>query len=250
MRLALAVACIAGLAAAPARAGGLTFTAAAGFETRYLFRGVELSEMSFQPSLMLGYRGFYGGAWANIPLDDNALTPAGEEIDLIAGWGAAIGKSVSIDLGVTYYAYPARVDGLFDVFREDAGGGGANTVEPYVGLAVSGPLSPKLYLYRDFYLDTFTVQGTLAHSFPVAEKTSIDLSGIVGHVFDDDPGLDYPYGHASANLAYAFTDKVSAYAGVRYGGSDLAGGSVTDDAGAGTRKPSGFWFGVGFTAKF
>ncbi|MGE0409866.1 MAG: hypothetical protein AB7P23_11480, partial [Amphiplicatus sp.] len=61
---------------------------------------------------------------------------------------------------------------------------------------------------------------------------------------------DYLYGQAALNLTYAFTDDASGYLGVRFGGSDIPGGSVYDDLIAGTTDPVGFWFGGGLSASF
>lgn len=149
---------------------------------------------------------------------------------------------------MTYYTFPDLASGFFDLFEEDGDGLGANTVEVYAGLSLSAPLSPSLYVYRDFNFDTFTIQGDASHSFPLSESTSFDLSGSLGYVIDDDAGGDYLYGAASADLSYAISDHGSIAAGVRYGGSDIAGGSFIDDSIAGTTKSSGVWFGISFSA--
>lgn len=240
------------LSGVPASAEELTISTTIGFESRYVFRGIQFAETSFQPAINLGYGGFYGFAWANLPIgdDDLVVTPGGEELDLVGGYSAALNDFVTYDIGFTYYTFPDAASGFFDVLKENKGGGGANTFEPFVGFTFSAPLTPKLYFYRDVYLDTFTVQGTLSHSIPLAEKWSADLSGYAAYVFDDDPGGDYLYGVASANLTYAFSDDSSVYLGARFGGSDIAGGSIIDDSIAGTTKSSGFWWGVGFTSAF
>lgn len=240
------------LAAPGAGAEPLALSATLGVESRYVFRGVQLAETSFQPSVMLGWKGLYGGVWANLPVGDAdfIVTPDWQEIDFVAGWSGALAGPVSIDVGATYYAYPNRQSGLFDVYREDGSGLGFNTVEPYVGIVVAAPLSPKLYLYHDFMFDTTTVQATLAHAIAVAEKLSLDLSGYAGYVFDDAGGTDYLYGTLTANLVYALSDGASLYAGGRFGGSDIAGGSIYDDGVLGTTDPAGCWFGLGLTAKF
>lgn len=237
---------------AHASAEEFTVSTVVGFESRYVFRGVQFAETSFQPAVNLGYGNFYGAAWANLPIgdDDLVVTPGGEELDLVAGYSAALNDLITYDIGVTYYTFPDAASGFFDVFKEDKSGSGANTLEPYIGVSLAAPLSPKLYLYRDFYLDTFTIQGSASHSIPVAEEWSIDFGGSLGYVFDDDAGGDYLYGAVSADLAYAISDDSSITAGVRYGGSDLAGGSLIDDSIAGTFQSSGFWWGVGFSSDF
>ena len=243
------VACFAGAAAC---AQPVAVTTTLGLESRYVFRGVQLAEASFQPAVQLGWSGAYLGVWANLPVGDEdfIVTPDWQEIDFVVGWSGAVAGPLSIDIGMTYYAYPNRQSGFFDIYREDGSGGGFNTAEPYIGFALNAPLSPKLYAYHDFMFDTTTLQGALSHSIPLAEKLSADLSGVAGYVFDDAGGTDYLYGHLTANFTYAISDTASIYAGGRFGGSDIAGGSVYSDGVLGLTKPSGLWFGIGLTAKF
>ncbi len=238
--------------AGPASAESVSVTTTFAFESRYLFRGLQLADTSFQPAVTLGYHGFYGTVWLNLPIGDNPLwlAPSTREMDIVAGYGAALSDFVSVDVGVTYYTYPEAANGFFDIYEEDGDGLGANTIEPYVGVAFTAPLSPKVYLFHDVMLDTWTVQGSLSHSFALGGDWSLDPSGIVGYVIDDGAGADYLYGHASLNLTYAFTEEASGYVGVRFGGSDIAGGSVFDDLIAGTLDPVGVWFGAGLTANF
>ena len=250
-RLAVAM-CSAAAIAGTASAESVSATTTFAFESRYLFRGIQLADTSFQPAVTLGYEGFYGTAWLNLPIGDDPLwlTPSTREMDIVAGYSTALSDFVTIDVGVTYYTYPVAANGFFDIYEEDGDGLGANTIEPYVGVAFTAPLSPKVYLFHDVMLDTFTVQGTLSHSFSLGGDWSLDPSGIVGYVVDDGASADYLYGHASLNLTYAFTEEASGYVGVRFGGSDIAGGSVFDDLILGALDPVGVWFGAGFTANF
>lgn len=240
-------------AALPAAAQSLEVATNVGFESRYLFRGVQFAETSFQPSISLSYGNFYGTAWLNLPIgdDDLVVTPGGEELDLIAGYSASINEAISFDVGVTYYVFPDLMSGFGDFYEEDGDGSGANTIEPYVGISFDTlPLTPSVYVYHDFMFDTTTFQGNMSYSVPLADKTSFDLGGYIGYVIDDTGGTDYLYGTASANVNYTISDNGSFYAGVRYGGSDIPGGSVIDDSIAGTTKASAFWWGLGFSASF
>ena len=244
-------------AAASAHAESIEVSTAVGFESRYIFRGVQFAETSFQPAINLSYGNFYGGIWANLPVgdDDFVVTPGGEELDLFAGYGFDLNEFVALDFGVTFYTFPNAASGFLDLFSEGAAeamnpNAGTNTVEVYAGASFNAPLSPSLYVYRDFHFNTVTLQGDVSHSIPLSEKTSFDLSGSLGYVFDDDDNLDYLYGAASADLAYAISDHGSIAAGVRYGGSDIDGGSFIDDSIAGTTQSSGLWWGVSFSADF
>ncbi|MBI1364624.1 MAG: hypothetical protein GC153_01530 [Alphaproteobacteria bacterium] len=239
-------------AAGSASANDLTISTTVGFETRYVFRGVQLADFSAQPAVTVGYKGFYGGAWFNLPVAENTawVTPGLREMDLNGGYSAELNKFVTVDIGLTYYTYPQLASGFFDVYEEDKSGLGANTLEPYIGFSFSAPLSPSIYFYHDVYLDTTTFQGGVSHSFPLEGKFSLDLSGALGYVIDDTPGTDYLYGSASANVSYPLTDNASFYVGARYGGSDIAGGSLFSDISTGATKSNGFWFGLGFSSSF
>lgn len=240
-------------AATPAlsSAESLALTGTAAFESRYLFRGLQLSEESFQPSVTLAKSGLSATAWFNFPIDnEDPASRRAEEIDFVLDYSKPVSDVVTIGVGLTYYTYQERDRGFFDTFAEDGDGLGANSLEPYVSVAFAAPLSPKVMLFHDVNFDTTTVQGAVAHSIPLADKTSADLSGFIGYVFDDAGGVDYLYGQATANVTYKFTDKVSAYAGGRFGGSDVPGGSLLRDASIGTRRSSAVWFGAGLTLAF
>lgn len=222
------------------------------FESRYIFRGVQFAETSVQPAVEISFGGLYGGAWFNLPIgdDDLVVTPGGEELDLFIGYTAQLNDAVAYDVGATYYTFPDLASGFFDTFSEDGDGLGANTVEAFAGLSFQGPLSPSLYVYRDFMFDTLTIEGGVSHSFPLSAETSFDLGAALGYVVDDDAGGEYLYGGVTADLSYVISEDAALSGGVRYGGSDIAGGSLIDDSIAGTRKSSGFWYGLSLTANF
>jgi uncharacterized protein (TIGR02001 family) len=240
------------LSSAPAFAEPLSVSASLGFESRYVFRGVQYAETSLQPAVTLTKDGIHVGAWFNLPVgDDDGVVPAnGEELDLVVGYSTPLGDFATLDVGLTYYVFPEAMSGFGDFYEEDGDGLGINTLEPYVSLAFDAPLAPTIVLYRDFMYDTFTLQATAAHSFPLAGKTRFDLAGMIGYVIDDAIGADYLYGVASAGFAYQFSETSKVHAGGRYGGSDLAGGSLFDDSIAGTKKSDGFWWGVGLSTSF
>lgn len=240
------------LMTAPAFAEDISIAASLGFESRYVFRGVQYAETSIQPAVTISKDGFHVGAWFNLPVgdDDNVVPANGEELDLVVGWSTPLSDIVTLDVGLTYYVFPEAASGFGDFYEEDGDGLGINTLEPYVSLAFDVPLAPVIVLYRDFMYDTFTVQGTASHSIPLAGKTSFDLSGMIGYVIDDSIGTDYVYGVASAGFGYQVSDASKVYAGVRYGGSDIPGGSLIDDSIAGTTRSSGFWWGVGLSTSF
>ena len=240
------------LATGGVHAEDLSVSAALGFESRYVFRGIQFAETSIQPAVTATKGGFHPGAWFNLPVgDDDFVVPAnGEELDLVAGYTTPLGEKFKLDIGVTYYLFPEEMSGFGDFYHEDGDGLGVNTLEPYVSLSLDIPLSPVVTVYRDFMYDTFTFQGTASHSIPIAEKTSFDLSGLIGYVADDAIGADYLYGAASIGVSYAFSDDSKVYAGARYGGSDLPGGSLAKNSIAGTTQSGGLWWGAGLSTAF
>ena len=223
-----------------------------GFESRYVFRGIQFAETSFQPAINISYGNFYLNTWLNLPVgdDDLTVTPGGEELDLIAGYNAPLNEKLNIDVGVIYYVFPDLASGFFDLLREDGNGLGANSVEAYLGLVFDAPLSPSIYLYRDFFLDTTTLQGNYSHSFPLVENVDFNISGYLGYVFDDAGGTNYLYGTASMDISYALSDNGSFLLGTRYGGSDIVGGSLINNSIAGTTKSSALWWGISFNSTF
>jgi len=237
------------VAATPASAEGLSVSTSLGFESRYVFRGVQYAETSVQPAATLTIDGFHVGAWFNLPVgdDDNVVPANGEELDLVFGYSFPLSDIVTVDVGLTYYVFPEAMSGFGDFYEEDGDGLGINTLEPYVSLAFDIPLAPTIVLYRDVMYDTFTLQGTATRSFPLSGKTSFDIAGMIGYVVDDSIGTDYLYGVASAGFAYKFAETSKITAGARFGGSDLSGGRLIDDSIAGTTKSSGFWWGIGLS---
>ena len=115
----------------PAAAETLEIETSVAFESRYVFRGIQFAGSSFQPGITLSYGKFYGGTWLNLPIGQDALNlaPSTNELDLFAGYSTPINETVSIDIGLTLYAFPDAMDGLFDLFEEDGDGLGSNTIE-------------------------------------------------------------------------------------------------------------------------
>lgn len=243
--------------ATTASADELSVSTSIAFESRYIFRGIEFAETSFQPGIDLAYGNFYGGVWLNLPVGDDDgiaighLGGAGvtEELDFFAGYSSSLNDVVSYDVGVTLYTFPNGNSGLFDMFSENGTGTGTSTVEAFLGFSLDTFLAPSIYFYRDFNFNTFTVEGSAGYSYPISESVSFDVAGALGYVVDDDPA-DYLYGSVSADFAYAISDDSAITLGARFGGSDIDGGSFIDDSIAGTSQSTGFWWGVGFSSDF
>lgn len=198
---ALAVAAIAAGAsaqAAEAAKSDLSVTVDVTYVSDYVFRGVQLGDASIQPSVEATYADFYAGAWHTSELSHN---DGGTETDLYAGYGYKLNDKVSFDAGVTRYTYN--------------GGSNGDTTEAYVGVKGNVLLSPSLYFYHDFDLETNTVEASVGYSLPIdAIKASLDLSAKLGNV--SAPGEDYTYAVVGAAVPYKLSETATLTAGVDY----------------------------------
>jgi uncharacterized protein (TIGR02001 family) len=230
----LTAAVVAGVSSLKAQ-DGLSVSATFAWESAYVFRGVQLAEEYFAPSVDVSYNGFYAGLWAALPVDhiyDN-------EVDMYGGYSLKVADAVSADFGFTYYTYPDRQKDFFD--------SNVNSFEIYAGVSFELPLSPSLYVFYDLDLENLTLEASVGHSIAVADKTAVDLGAHLG-VVNVDGGGDYYYGGLSTGLTYSFTDsanislKASWVLNERYDALDLKRGVARDD--------NKLFFGVSFTAGF
>lgn len=97
--------------AAPASAGiGGTIAVT----SDYVFRGV--SQTQGDPAVQAGLRlqgphGWYASSWMS-GVDFASDTGASAEVDYVAGWNGAVGKSWNADICVTRFAYPGSASSL------------------------------------------------------------------------------------------------------------------------------------------
>lgn len=222
----LALVATTGLAAgaAVATAQELSVNTSFGFESEYVFRGVQLATESFQPSIDLAYGDFYASVWSNQPIEDDSAN----EIDYTAGYLFSVNEGIVADLGAIVYHYPDTM-------------GDNETLEGYVGFAFNNiPFAtPSIYVYHDFDLETVTGEGSLARSFTIDETKAVEVAGYVGYV-DEEGGTEYYYYGASADLVYQFSENAAAKLGVRVSEND-------DNRGP---RDNNLWGGFSFSAGF
>jgi len=210
-----------------APASSYSVTADFSYVSTYVFRGVKITDDSFQPSLKLAAGNAYAGLWLSEPIKGSA---ASNEIDFYGGYTFALAGGWSIDVGATYYYYP-EVDAASDV---DAG-----TFEGYVGLTGTfGGVSVGAYVYHDFTLEATTLQGSLGYGVPISSKLSCNFALNLGYVTPDS-GPDYTYYGAAITLPWKITDKSTLTVGANYATNDL------DNA-----EDNLFWVNVGYTYAF
>ena len=201
------------------------------FESEYVFRGAQLADESFQPSVEVSYEGFYLGTWVSSPMIDPGAQFL-NEVDIYGGYGIEVSDTISLDVGLTYYWYP----------EEPATASG--TKEFFLGVSHGIAFFPDPYLYYDVDLDTFTIEFSKGHSFALDGEDgalTFDLGAGLGFVSpkDGDSGI---YASGTADFSYSFSDSASLSIGIRFSGigDELAGGGRTSNA----------WWGTSFSAGF
>ena len=229
---------------------GVSVSASTDYVSEYVFRGVSFANTAVQPGIEASVGNFTVGTWASVGLGDSSPA-ADDEIDVYASYGQNITDKLSGSVGFTIFHFPGLGSDLFDF-------GGASSFEAFVGLSYDTLLAPSLTGYYDFNLDTFTLEGSIGHSFAVADKTSFDL-GLTGGFVTVDDADGYEWATATASVGYAFSDNASIYVGGNFSvnSEDLldfpdanveSDGSITDiDLGG---DDTLFWVGTGFSTSF
>lgn len=159
--------------APPARADGVELAVTPSLVSQYMFRGVRLGGLSFEPSVEVDMGNGALGIWCNFPVAGRVDGLSSTEIDPYGSYTIAIGGGLSVEPGFTFYTYPEADAGAGD-FR--------STFEPYlaVNYTFAGvTLTPKICY--DFTLDGPTLEFTAAYSVPVrAARTSLEFAATAG----------------------------------------------------------------------
>ena len=144
-----------------------------GYDTDYMFRGVNLgedllwSDVNVSTTLTDGLDLGVGAWYANVADD-----AGNDELDIYAGLSTSMGD-ISLDLGATYYYYPDPV-------------AGEGTLEFGVGFGTSaGPFDLSLGLYYDIDLEAAYYELGAATSFDLTDTMAVDVGGAIGN-FDGD----------------------------------------------------------------
>lgn len=144
-----------------------------GYDTDYMFRGVNLgqdllwSDVNVSTSLSDGLDLGVGAWYANVADD-----AGNDELDIYAGLSTSMGD-MSVDLGATYYYYPDPT-------------AGEGTLEFGIGLGTSaGPIDLSLGLYYDIDLEAAYYEVGAATSFDLTDTMAVDVGGAIGN-FDGD----------------------------------------------------------------
>lgn len=191
-----------------ATAGDITFSSDLTFSSMYVFRGIQYGDNSLQPSIEVAQDAFYAGLWVQQPINNRSSEGWGDEFDFYLGYAPQLSDAVSLDVGATHYYYPTA----------------DSTTEAFVGANfTAGNLIPGIYVYYDFDLETFTVQGNLGFSVPLDQAgTSLDFIASIGQV-EPDEGDSYTYYSAGVSLPYKLNEHTTAKFGVNWASHSLDG---------------------------
>ena len=144
-----------------------------GYDTDYMFRGVNLgqdllwSDVNVSTSLSDGLDLGVGAWYANVADD-----AGNDELDIYAGLSTSMGD-MSVDLGATYYYYPDPT-------------AGEGTLEFGIGLGASaGPIDLSLGLYYDIDLEAAYYEVGAATSFDLTDTMAVDVGGAIGNADGD-----------------------------------------------------------------
>tara|TARA_B100000900_G_scaffold283290_2_gene242635 strand:- start:3447 stop:4127 length:681 start_codon:yes stop_codon:yes gene_type:complete len=183
------------------------------FDTKYVFRGAQLANNVFHPSIEFGKNDFYAGIWASQPIENRGLPDNWEdEVDFYVGQGWAIGEKTSVDFGAAYYYFSTSDSRL----------------EPYVGVTreILG-LAASFYLYNDLDIDATASEGSARYSVSLGAKRSVDLGANFGLLNVDNIG-NYLYYGADVIFPVQIKENAVFSIGVHY--SDSEEGSPTPEA--------------------
>jgi uncharacterized protein (TIGR02001 family) len=239
--------------AAAAKGTNLSLSASIGYESKYVFRGVQYADEIYSPSFDASFGNFYAGAW--FALAGDKADPYPTEADVYAGYNFALSPIVTLDVGATRFAYN-RV--MSDFFRSGTDG---NSLEFFTGASANILLSPSAYVYYDIDNRILTFEAKIGHSFAVGDHASLNLGASTGWVIgtsgddfansaveDVTSDEDYVYAGLTADLVYTINEKSSVSIGARYSIADFDGvyGSHHDIR----ADNDALWFGAALSTGF
>jgi len=223
LKFAAVLLCATVMAPTASFASDISVSTGVDYVSEYVFRGLAFGGASVQPYAEASIGDFTVGGWFSTQIGEESAL-ASDEFDLYVGYSVPLDSSISLDLGATYYHFPQG--GTF--FSTDGGNTGSYEVSASVGLG-EVPLAPAVTAYYDFTFESFTLEGSVGHSFAIGESQSFDL-GLTA-------GGNYSVNTSDNTLDFEEIITVD------------ADGVVTDISGGGT-SDSRAWFGVGVSAGF
>ncbi len=193
----------------PAASAAISVTgdAYAGYFSKYLWRGENLSGGTpvVQAGMDLSAHGFTLSYWSNWQTKDDVIlgtpTDSGEltETDVTLDYSFDINKLVSASVGDIYYSLE-----------------GKDTSEVYAGATFNTLLSPAVKIYWDYDQakeNGYFITASVGHSFALTKKMGLNLGALVSYNGASDFSVgSYHNWHnyeLSASVDYAITDQLS-----------------------------------------
>jgi hypothetical protein len=168
--------------------------------SKYVFRGLQVTGASFQPSIRIDKE----DAYFSVCLDQALASHVNNEVDFTVGKSYTMSDEWKLDAGVTLYYYPKST----------------KTFEGYLGLnGTYEDFTVGLYVYRDITLKSFTVESKAVYSVSINEELSISLQATLGTVVVKDG--NYSYWGAGVSVPYKITDSTTFTVGVQYANHNL-----------------------------
>ena len=216
----------------------LSFNSGMGYESKYLFQGIQYADSIITPSFNAFYGNWYAGTWFAIPIENEYHWS--DEMDLYGGYNLKLNDLVTADLGAIHFSYNDCITGFLHP---------NNSTEGYVGFNFNTLFKPNIYFERDFDCLTYTIVAKASHSIPIIKDWSLDPSVLFGHMWEEkNYNTDYTFWGAKLDLTYTIKDGTTVAGGVRYNGSTERYyiGSAKDPS----AQYNAFWYGIQFCTNF
>lgn len=198
---------LAALAACAVSYGQYSLSVDVTYASSYIFRGIQLGDGTFHPSVEASSDDFYGGIWLATPMENRNSGGWSDELDIYGGYTPSLSDTTALDIGATYYTYQQGGENSFEIFTG-------------VNLDLEG-VTPGLYVYYDLDLETVTYQGSIGYSVPLESMgASLDLSASLGYV-DPENADAYSYWGVSAVVPYQIADSATFSIGIHYASNDM-----------------------------
>ncbi len=214
-----------------------------GWESEYVFRGIQASKYAVRPGAEIVTEDFYGGFLATLSADSDFSHQ--HELNFHAGLRHDVDDLLLLDMGGILYYFPRLDNELPDA--TDVSG------ELFFGVGLDLLGQPWLYSYYDVELEDFTMEGRLEHQIVLDEDWWLDLAAIGGHAWVREgkvwaaPNENYLYSTLKADLRYAIDEAATLSVGGRLSGNELGDGVREQLGGA---NASNLWWTASFSAKF
>lgn len=182
----------------------LGVSVAAGYNSHYIFRGINYGEnqvtaqLDYQlPDLPISVGAWYGNPTSEDGTAAHARNPSHtDELDLYATISHSFG-SIDAWLKYTAYLYP------------EGGADSTNEVGTGVGAAL-GPIDLALGVYYDFDIGGWYMDLTAGHSFTLCDYASLNLAAGISYQIDyNSGGSDFNNVLLVASIPIALTDSAT-----------------------------------------